>query len=597
MEKKRLPVQHLINALLFILSMMMIVWMNMTAIRYENVRVMDDQGAYVTNVTSFRVDTGREFTLTLTADVDYRFYNHRIIHITPDDNLVSIRLNGADLPLTMINPDRLSDWNQGFDYPLGDYLRKGWNKLEIRIHNKFGPGGLKLGISKFNLLYIVPFILMAFLLIGLFFRLTAFTGADIRLRVILSLAMFIRLVYLGYTDFNVRTYDVLEGGGHLDYIHFVANHFALPKPNDGWEYHQPPLYYITAAPVYRFFDLIAPESADFALQLLSLSFFAGFLLVGYAIFRMMFKDKKLLYLAVALLAFWPSGIIHSVRIGNDVLFYFLYAAGFYYLLRWSRLDDMKNLFLSVLFGTLAFMTKANGIVLVGLIGIEFFVKWIGRKDKLRYALRRSWLILFVIAGLAVNFGAKIWYAMQDRSSDWLVGNVVNTINRDLFVTNQLPNYLIFDVKTFLVQPFTSTWQDWGGRQYFWNFLLKSSLFAEFSFPYVYHEVIASFISVAFLLMTAMFLYLLLTYKRSDAGPFVRPLLLNLLLFIVVLILYRAKIPASCNGDFRYILPSLLSFVPLVVYSSAKLDRTAPQAIRIGAKAVLIAFIVLSFLFF
>ncbi len=50
----------------------------------------------------------------------------------------------------------------------------------------------------------------------------------------------LQAVYLSGTPCFLRSYDV---EGHIQYINYVASHFALPGQQSGWETYQPPLYY------------------------------------------------------------------------------------------------------------------------------------------------------------------------------------------------------------------------------------------------------------------------------------------------------------------------------------------------------------------
>jgi glycosyltransferase involved in cell wall biosynthesis len=59
------------------------------------------------------------------------------------------------------------------------------------------------------------------------------------------------VIILG-TGYNIVTppWQFPDEFGHHDYIHFVQFHHRLPSyqfPTDSWEYHQPPLYYISEA--------------------------------------------------------------------------------------------------------------------------------------------------------------------------------------------------------------------------------------------------------------------------------------------------------------------------------------------------------------
>ena len=60
----------------------------------------------------------------------------------------------------------------------------------------------------------------------------------------------------------------------------------------------------------------------------------------------------------------------------------------------------------------------------------------------------------------------------------VVGNAGGNDN-SVLVRNNPGNFLFFDLRTFLTQPYTDPWHDELGRQFFWNYLAKTSLFGEF----------------------------------------------------------------------------------------------------------------------
>ncbi len=373
--------------------------------------------------------------------------------------------------------------------------------------------------------------------------------------ILLVAGLFLRISYMSYTDFDERTYDVVLNSGHLDYIKMIANDFMLPNPTEGWEYHQPPLYYAIAALFYKIASFTGLADKFVTLQLLSLAQYFIFLIYSIKILSLTLKYRSVIFFASLLIIFWPSGIIHSIRIGNDILFYMLFALSIYYMILWQRFQ--KALWITVLFASLALITKSNGIILFGIIGSILLLNLISKKQY-RLFFKDSFLVLlFFSIAFGINFIDNIYYAMQGEGKDWLVSNVINTLNKKLFVSNIFENYIYFDFKTYIIEPYIDAWHDQYGRQYFWNYLLKSSLFAEFFFKLPYQELIASLISS---LSLGIFFYIFIaitTLKKEQLSEAV--IFLFILGFsIIALLAYRIKIPVSCNTDFRYILPVIIS---------------------------------------
>ena len=89
-----------------------------------------------------------------------------------------------------------------------------------------------------------------------------------------------------------------------------------------YEFHQPPLYYALAAPIYGL-----TGGDPFSLRLFSVALGAGIVLLAYAIARRVFPVRPALALGTAaFVAFLPQHLATVAQIGNDVLAELLYAA-------------------------------------------------------------------------------------------------------------------------------------------------------------------------------------------------------------------------------------------------------------------------------
>jgi hypothetical protein len=481
-----------------------------------------------------------------------------VYQIIPDDRIVALEVNGQRVSLDTIPPQALSDWGKGFRIDLSPVLHSGTNSVRLELVNQSGPGGIDFTYNLMDPRSAKEWLMLGVLLASMalavacflrIFRLPRFAF------VILCAAALLLLIYMWKTPYFERTFDVREGGGHLDYIHYVGDHLSLPPPGEGWEYHQPPLYYVSAAlvlAVARALDV----PWDRVLQLFSLLLFVGFLAFSAKTLLLALGERcKLALLAVALLAFWPSGVIHAPRLGNDVAFYMLAAAAFYFTVSWwlNSARRVSHLYWAVAFSALAFITKSNGVILIGIVGLLYLLRVRFTKVRQGFAILGAWALAFL-----VNFADNIWLALTSEKSDWLLSNVGSSINQGLLVGNQWVNYWVFDSKTYLLEPFTNTWNDNFGRQYFWNFLLKSSLFSEFSFAGEWQSGLASM--AGFLLLGLLVVALHGTWTRSARHGRVLPFVLLAVFSLGTLLAYRTKMPYSCNTDFRYIYPVLISGV-------------------------------------
>jgi 4-amino-4-deoxy-L-arabinose transferase-like glycosyltransferase len=97
-----------------------------------------------------------------------------------------------------------------------------------------------------------------------------------------------------------------------------------------YEYHQPPLYYSLAVPVY-----VLGKGALLPLRLLSVALGAGIVLLAYATARRIYPDWPALALAAAaFVAFLPQHLATVSQVGNDVLAELLFALVLYQLVGW-----------------------------------------------------------------------------------------------------------------------------------------------------------------------------------------------------------------------------------------------------------------------
>jgi tetratricopeptide (TPR) repeat protein len=123
--------------------------------------------------------------------------------------------------------------------------------------------------------------------------------------------------------------------GHWDYISFIQEHGTLPSPNQGWEMHQPPLYYVLAATLLRCLHL--PASGFQALVVLRL--FS--LLIGLAQLTFIFLSLRLLFagqtarqvVGLALAGFMPMQLALTHYVTNETLAACLMTATVYLVLK------------------------------------------------------------------------------------------------------------------------------------------------------------------------------------------------------------------------------------------------------------------------
>jgi hypothetical protein len=567
--------------------------------RLDNIELSVNEQAYVPVKLPVKQNIIGEYRVRLTLNP--RSDSARHLRVTPDDELISLSVNGQNISLANYTKTELRDYRNGFTLTLENLTSQSDNLVEFTLANKSNPAGFNARLLKSTSALANIGITLALLLLA--FCLLRHLPIARSQYVFLFLGVAASVFYLSKTESDTRTFDVYEGGGHRDYIEYLITHRSAPPPGEGWEYHQPPLYYTVAAISKAVFANPSLHS-DFWGQLLALWFWCIFLIASLSTIHRAFRKKSwALFIASAAVCLWPAGIIHSIRIGNDVAIYAFYALAFYYCVIWWKGRASGPLFWAAFWASMALLTKSNALAIWGVIGLLFLAQGLPALLKQNSSRRRRVKVLrhaAILAGyfsftLALNFGDNVWHYFDGSSNDWLLSNVSESIHPGLKVTNTPANYLIFDVATYLQQPFISTWDDKFGRQYFWNFVWRSALSSEFFFAGKTMAVWGLVNGLLLLLMLAgIAIYTLqqhtlqtpLQYRRSLYKNL--PWLLALALPFILLLAYRIKVPLSCNTDFRYIYPVLL---PLL-YFSAKPWHEAPQlklARALALSAPLIAF--------
>jgi hypothetical protein len=562
-------------------------------------------------------------TYVITGNFSYGLFSQHIVHIVPDNCIKSFQINGVPVNLHAIIRGNLCDSTNGFDINLKRYLRNGTNHFQVEL---IGYGrdrwfGLSLTYSNYDsqylfLLYILLLEFGALLYLFLQNQLQLPRGCVI----VILLGLLLHIIYLNYTPYNIRTYDVMQYGGHFDYIKYVATHWRLPAPNSGWETHHPPLYYISAAIIYKIATIL---SMDYfiALQVLSLVYFTIFLIVGVLILRMLCQNKWMLLTGTALLVFWPSGVIHAIRINNDLPYYTLSAIGVYLLLRWLADKESNYFYLATFFVALTITTKLDGLILVGLfvcVGLLLLFRKVrtivsnaqrnncfeiphlfhlSHKElvKAEYMRKSLFFIIIIILACYISLFRSINVALKNHHYDLLVSNV-SQVDPTLDVGNSLCNYVCFNMNIYRNQPFTDTRDDKDGRQYFFNFFLKSMLFGEYKFSFPHVQFLAEVLSFLLLQMIPfLFIGIGLSMRKITSSHAM--MLLWLALSFAALIYIRYRYPFSSFQDFRYIYPAIIPFIYFYMKGIEFFTKLEFIIIRGLGYVIALLFVITSFCFF
>jgi Dolichyl-phosphate-mannose-protein mannosyltransferase len=549
----------------------------------------------------------------VTFNVNRNLISQTKWRVNADDCLKSIKINDKDVPFTELTDKRgFCQYGNLGEFNLGPYLNYGRNnKVEMVLSNAGGT-------YMFNLLpsFSDPVLLSLFgialvcLLVGVYLLSKKYRWSWWLIG-LFGVAGILRLWYLGYTEYHFQSYDLL-GTGHWGYVQYVSNEWRWPDPLKGWGFYNPPLYYFLAAPIVWLLRQWNMGSPEIYIRLLSFVFYTGFVWYAYKTICLFFQSKKVRNFSLALMLLWPSSIMHSLRITNDILFTLLFAAAVYYLCRWYlnalQKGQMRlggDLLIYALLTGFAIITKSNSLILIPLFGILWCllviqllaarskgekIKWL-RDEWKRLTLVGILTCLIFVPFLGINFIRPIQIRQQKPDYNLLVGAISN-LSSGLKINNTPANFLYFDAQDYLQNAFVNPWKDEGGRQFLPNYLLKTSLYGEFTYRPEIQKTLAYILSICVLILTVLMIVYIMTMGLDNLRH-TSPLLFTILLLIMSVVTYRWQHPFSANQDFRFIIPVIGYISPFMI---AALDRFKPPFVRTIAWSALIIFLLCSALF-
>lgn len=553
-----------------------------------------------------------------------------ILRIIPDDEILSLAVNQRPVDLSHIPYDQRKDYNKGFTYDLSEYLHDGKNQIDILYSDQGGLMGIVISAEGNENFAKIIYLLLTIFAVLIALKLVNTCKLSIPLKVLFIGALLIRLLYFMVTPGDVRDHDL---GDHIGYSEYLTKHW-MPPPVDyatGGAFFHPPLYYYTGAIVYKATQLVEPNNkvAIFRVQqLLSLVYSMGFVLFGLMILNELLnlyrkpknetesinpthtpeevqeqsgmiarlckslKNDSLLWIIGALFAFWPVAIIHSVRIGNDPMLYCLFTASLYYIVRWYRHDKKRDLMIASIVGAAAILTKANGEILVAVLGVIGMYKMISTKQWTTYFKMAIVPSVVMLLAVAITVGPGLMLKMQGKRDKLYIDNI-DGLSKANLVGNTASNYFWFDVKIFITEPFTDPYDDRMGRQFFWNYLGKTGLFGEFKYPSLMS--VNTAVSTSFLAVL-MFIYMLCGLYHMLREDFKRmaPILLSGFFLWAGVTYMRMTFPA--NIDFRYIVPIIVTFCGLYAVSILRFEQAGKTRMANIGKTLSALFSISSVLF-
>ncbi len=359
--------------------------------------------------------------------------------------------------------------------------------------------------------------------------------------------------YVHVTPFETRTHDP---GSHVAYLQWMERRHGIPLDTDCWECAQPAGYYLLAEGVLRATHAAMPERGmpdgrtERILQRLAGALALGTLAFWLLAVRVVLRTPYERTLASALCTFWPTLPIEGAKFGNDPLLYLLAGACVWLLLRWRRSGSAASLVAAAGVAGLSVHAKISGFVVVAV-----FVASLAGAVVRAPAGERRWPRggALALAGLAAPLA--LWAFVLARYKHWTTHPDFSSTGHKA-MDNTWGDFLWVHVRSFAEDP----WVHFGksdARDEFWNYLLRSSLFGEYSSGRDAMRVVASLLAAAaaaLLLLVAAGLVVSVVrgLRRQDAGH--RELALTVLGFLAFMIVLRLRFPIAPHNDFRFALP-------------------------------------------
>src|SRR5262245_34808554 len=163
-----------------------------------------------------------------------------------------------------------------------------------------------------------------------------------------------------------------DSNGHLEYIDYIQKHGSLPLPTEGWEMHQPPLYYLIAAGSLSACNLSVddPQSIVVLRSLGAVFGIAQFVLVFLSL-RLLLPPQTAL-VGLLLVAFLPMYLYLAHYVTNEMLSAVVATLTLYLCLRLLKSDTPRTLqfcWVGLALGAVM-LSKATGILLLPIVIAE-----------------------------------------------------------------------------------------------------------------------------------------------------------------------------------------------------------------------------------
>ncbi len=364
------------------------------------------------------------------------------------------------------------------------------------------------------------------------------------------MGVIIRIGYMLYTPYSVRGHDIgLYEGGHADYILSLMGG-SLPDSNVYQLYH-PPLFHFLAAAASNLFRAFTGE------QDINKLLEAGKIISCWASILTLFMTRELgrevglgkpgTITMMCVAAFLPEHYLLAGRLNNDSLCVFFMTAIILLTLRWYRTRSFIRLIALALCFGLGMMTKISvGVfaLVTGTIMVIVLIRSIrngnGRECFLKY------LVFAVIA-----FPLGFWYPIRNLIRFAQPLNYVSQI--DIADPLYCGDHSL--ISRFLPLADNFLYADPSRDYNVWSYVLRTSVFGEFSYDIPSWIPQALLICAGILAITGLIVMIIVNLQNPSFEY--RVLTAFWIVLIVSFQWFNVKYPFGCTMDFRYIVPTAL----------------------------------------
>jgi hypothetical protein len=320
----------------------------------------------------------------------------------------------------------------------------------------------------------------------------------------------------------------------------------------------PPLYYVLGAAWSRTVLAAGWMPLELGLQWLSLLLFVGFVVLALLVIRSFGVAPATQWLAAALVVFWPSSVLNSVRVHNDALASPLILAAIYFTARWDSQRSPRDFRLALVASALAILTKASGYVAAATLILFALVHLratrAARRDVTRTAIAIG--VLGAVAVLAV-------VSRLEQSPHSLCQEVLGHACDGRYappVPDTPSRFILFDLPDFIRR--MDATPEYPKPDYFWNRFAKSSLFGILplgdEFQAARYTVLAVALKLSLLAMVTACLCGAI-FLRPVPWRRYRVYACAVAIMLVFLVAFRIRVPNEFHEDFRHVFAALVPF--------------------------------------